>query len=112
VIVQEIKALGETYNLMTPCFGHAGDGNIHYTVLVDPEDEDQLERGERLYAEAVQRAIAVGGTATGEHGIGQGKREYLLDEHGAETVAAMRSIKAALDPNGILNPGKIFPDDG
>jgi D-lactate dehydrogenase (cytochrome) len=110
-IVKEIKALGEKYGLMTPCFGHAGDGNIHYTVLVDTDDEDQLERGERLYAEAVERALAVGGTATGEHGIGQGKRTYLLDEHGAGTVAAMQSIKDALDPNGILNPGKIFPED-
>lgn len=110
-LVKEIKALGEKYDLMTPCFGHAGDGNIHYTVLVDTDDEDQLERGEALYAEAVERAIDVGGTATGEHGIGQGKRKYLLDEHGAETVAAMQSIKDALDPNGILNPGKIFPEE-
>jgi D-lactate dehydrogenase (cytochrome) len=110
-LVREIKELGEKYDLMTPCFGHAGDGNIHYTVLVDMDNEDQLERGEKLYAEAVERAIAVGGTATGEHGIGQGKRKYLIGEHGEATVAAMRSIKDALDPNGILNPGKIFPDD-
>ena len=109
-LVKEIKQLGEKYDLMTPCFGHAGDGNIHYTVLVDMDDEDQLERGEQLYSEVVERAIEVGGTATGEHGIGQGKRQYLVSEHGQETVAAMRSITDALDPNGILNPGKIFPD--
>ncbi|MXR51254.1 FAD-binding protein [Halovenus sp. WSH3] len=109
-LVKEIKDLGEQYDLLTPCFGHAGDGNIHYTVLVDTDDEEQLRRGEQLYSEVVDRAIEVGGTATGEHGIGQGKRKYLLDEHGSETVAAMRSIKDALDPNGILNPGKIFPE--
>jgi D-lactate dehydrogenase (cytochrome) len=110
-LVKEIKALGEKYDLMTPCFGHAGDGNIHYTVLVDPTDQDQVERGEQLYAEAVERAIAVGGTATGEHGIGQCKRKYLVDEHGEATVEAMQSVKDALDPRGVLNPGKIFPEN-
>ncbi len=110
-ILGYIKSLGEEYDLLTPCFGHAGDGNIHYTALVDPEDEQQIEAGEKLYSAVVERAIEVGGTATGEHGIGQGKRKYLLAEHGAETVAAMRAIKDALDPKGILNPGKIFPDE-
>jgi len=110
-LIEEIKRLGEEYDLLAPCFGHAGDGNIHYTVLVDTDDEEQVERGEKLYSEIVERAIEVGGTATGEHGIGQGKREYLIAEHGEETVAAMRAIKEALDPAGTLNPGKIFPDD-
>ena len=110
-LIEEIKRLGEEYDLLAPCFGHAGDGNIHYTVLVDTDDEEQVARGEKLYSEIVKRAIEVGGTATGEHGIGQGKREYLIAEHGEETVAAMRGIKEALDPAGTLNPGKIFPDD-
>ena len=110
-LIEEIKRLGEEYDLLAPCFGHAGDGNIHYTVLVDTDDEEQVERGEKLYSEIVHRAIEVGGTATGEHGIGQGKREYLIAEHGEETVAAMRAIKDALDPAGTLNPGKIFPED-
>lgn len=110
-LIEEIKSLGEEYDLLAPCFGHAGDGNIHYTVMVDPDDEAEVERGETLYATIVERAIEVGGTATGEHGIGQGKRKYLVSEHGEETVSAMRAIKTALDPNGTLNPGKIFPED-
>jgi FAD/FMN-containing dehydrogenases len=108
-IIEYAKQLGAEHDLLVPCFGHAGDGNVHYTALVDPTDPDQVERGQALYADIVQRAIDVGGTATGEHGIGLGKREYLEAEHGAETVTAMRAVKNALDPDGTLNPGKIFP---
>ena len=110
-LIEFIKSLGDEESLLTPCFGHAGDGNIHYTVLVDPEDETQVAAGESLYSTVVERAIEVGGTATGEHGIGQGKRAYLEVEHGEQTVKAMRSIKDTLDPTGTLNPGKIFPPD-
>ncbi|SDK71795.1 FAD-binding oxidoreductase [Natronorubrum texcoconense] len=110
-IVHEAKRLEEEYGLLVPCFGHAGDGNLHYSVLVDPDDPEQLERGEALYKEIVERAMAIGGTSTGEHGIGQGKREYLEAEHGAGAVDAMRRVKRALDPTGTLNPGKIFPDE-
>ncbi|WP_440771211.1 FAD-binding oxidoreductase [Natronorubrum sp. DTA28] len=110
-IVHEAKRLEEEYGLAVPCFGHAGDGNLHYSVLVDPDDPEQLERGEALYKEIVEQAMAIGGTSTGEHGIGQGKREYLEAEHGAGAVDAMRRIKRALDPTGTLNPGKIFPDE-
>ncbi len=111
-VIQYAKELGEQYDLIVPCFGHAGDGNIHYTVMIDPSDPDQIEHGQELYSKVVRRAIEVGGTATGEHGIGLGKREYLVAEHGEATVRAMRAVKDALDPNGILNPGKIFPTDG
>ena len=111
-IVHEAKRLEAEYDLPVPCFGHAGDGNLHYSVLVDPDDPDQVARGERVYRELVERAIEMGGTATGEHGIGQGKRKYLEPEHGASAVEAMRSIKDALDPTGTLNPDKIFPEDG
>jgi D-lactate dehydrogenase (cytochrome) len=110
-LIQYIKDLGEEHDILSPCFGHAGDGNIHYTVLVDPTDEDELAAGEEIYRQVVERAIEVGGTATGEHGIGQGKREYMVLEHGQEGVDAMRAVKDALDPEGILNPDKIFPED-
>ncbi|WP_247000801.1 FAD-binding oxidoreductase [Halosolutus gelatinilyticus] len=109
-IVHETKRLAEEYDLLVPCFGHAGDGNLHYTVLVDRDDEATVERGERLYREIVERAIDLGGTATGEHGIGHGKREYLAAEHGEGAVEAMRRVKRALDPTDTLNPGKIFPE--
>jgi len=108
-LIEHAKGLEAEHDLLVPCFGHAGDGNVHYTVMVDPDDPDELERGEAVYTDIVRRAIAVGGTATGEHGIGLGKRRYLVEEHGEETVAAMRAVKDALDPAGILNPGKIFP---
>jgi D-lactate dehydrogenase (cytochrome) len=109
--IEYAKELAEEYDLLVPCFGHAGDGNIHYTAIIDPGNPDEIERGQKLYSEVVERAIDVGGTATGEHGIGLGKRKYLLAEHGEGGVAAMQAIKDALDPEGILNPGKIFPGD-
>jgi D-lactate dehydrogenase (cytochrome) len=109
-MVRYIKELSAEYDLLAPCFGHAGDGNVHYSVMVDPESDAERERGEEVYREIVERAIEWGGTATGEHGIGQGKREYLEAEHGPESVETMRTIKRALDPNDTLNPGKIFPE--
>jgi D-lactate dehydrogenase (cytochrome) len=108
-IIRYAKELEAEYGLPVPCFGHAGDGNLHYTVLV-PDDPDARERGERLYREVVERAIEVGGTCTGEHGIGLGKREYMDLEHGEATVEAMRRVKRAFDPNDTLNPGKLFPE--
>jgi D-lactate dehydrogenase (cytochrome) len=109
-IVHEAKRLADESDLLVPCFGHAGDGNLHYTVLVDLDDPEQVERGEALYRAVVERALELGGTATGEHGIGTGKQRYLEPEHGAGAVETMRTIKRALDPTDTLNPGKIFPE--
>ncbi len=109
-IVRETKRLADEYDLLVPCFGHAGDGNLHYSVLVDPDDPAHRTRGEDLYREIVALAIELGGTATGEHGIGEGKQRYLEPEHGAGAVEAMRAVKRALDPTDTLNPGKIFPE--
>jgi D-lactate dehydrogenase (cytochrome) len=109
-LIRYAKDRGEEYDLIVPTFGHAGDGNVHYTVLVDPDDEAMVERGGEIYEQIVDYAIELGGTATGEHGVGLGKRKFLEREHGEATVEAMRAIKRALDPNGILNPGKIFPE--
>jgi D-lactate dehydrogenase (cytochrome) len=109
-IIRYAKDRGDEHGLDVPCFGHAGDGNVHYNVLVDPNDEDELVAGRELSDAVVQRAIDFGGTSTGEHGIGQGKREHMVPEHGENSVQAMRAIKRALDPKDTLNPGKIFPE--
>ncbi|WP_435358935.1 FAD-binding oxidoreductase [Haloarchaeobius sp. DFWS5] len=109
-IVRYAKELAEEYDLLIPCFGHAGDGNVHYSVLVDQNDREEVARGERAYAEIVEFAIDCGGTSTGEHGIGLGKREFLVREYGEASVEAMRKVKRALDPTDTLNPGKMFPE--
>ena len=88
--------------------GHVGDGNFHQMVLYDPADPQGLERAWDMDRRIVERGLALGGTCSGEHGIGLGKREFLEREHGAEALAVMRSLKTTLDPKGILNPGKIF----
>jgi D-lactate dehydrogenase (cytochrome) len=90
--------------------GHVADGNFHWICPVDVSSEEELDALRAFVDRMVVRALAVGGTCTGEHGIGIGKREYLAEQTGAEAVAAMRAIKRALDPQGILNPGKVLPD--
>ncbi len=91
-------------------FGHVGDGNFHLVVLVDPDNEKEMAEAAWISQRVAERAIAMEGTCTGEHGIGLGKRKYLALEHGAEAVAVMGAIKAALDPQNLLNPGKILPE--
>ena len=94
--------------LTAPICGHVGDGNFHTVILVDDKDPAALERAWELDKAIVHRALKLGGTCSGEHGIGIGKREFLELEHGPEALAVMRSIKQTLDPKGILNPGKMF----
>jgi D-lactate dehydrogenase (cytochrome) len=95
--------------LTAPIVGHVGDGNFHAAILVRPGDEEALARAWALDRKIVTRGLALGGTCSGEHGIGIHKREFLEAEHGASALAVMRTIKAALDPKGILNPGKLLP---
>lgn len=110
-LVRKAKALGAEYGLAVPCFGHAGDGNVHFSIMADPDDEGEVEAAHELYKRLTASALEFDGTVTGEHGIGVGKRDHLVAEHGESGVAAMRAVKQALDPEGILNPGKIFPDE-
>ena len=94
--------------LIAPIVGHVGDGNFHLTLLVDM-DEPRRGRGAKAFIERlVERALAMDGTCTGEHGIGQGKMKYLLSRAWRAALEVMRAIKQALDPLDIMNPGKIF----
>ena len=95
--------------LLAPIVGHVGDGNFHVIMLFDPENTSELETALSVHDRLVRRALTMGGTCTGEHGVGYGKLPYMRAEHDADALAAMRSIKDALDPKGILNPGKLVP---
>ena len=90
-------------------FGHVGDGNFHLVVLVDTDNPKEMEEAAWISRRVVERAIAMEGTCTGEHGVGLGKKKYLVAEHGEVAVDVMRAVKAALDPCGLLNPGKVLP---
>jgi D-lactate dehydrogenase (cytochrome) len=109
-IVEEVTAVSEELDLLTPCVGHSGDGNLHYTPLVEADDEDAWDRADELNERIVEETLRLGGTATGEHGVGQGKRKFMRREHGA-ALDLMRTIKETIDPEGIMNPGKVFPEE-
>ena len=96
------------HGLTAPIVGHVGDGNFHVCVLVDPGDPEDIARAEAFHGRLVQRALAHGGTCTGEHGVGYGKTRFLASEHGPAGVEMMRAVKRALDPHGIFNPGKVI----
>jgi D-lactate dehydrogenase (cytochrome) len=105
--IAQTKADLDESGLLAPIVGHVGDGNFHLAILVDPDDPDELARAKALNDRLVRRAIAMDGTCTGEHGVGYGKSAFLELEHGPAGVAMMRSIKSALDPDGLFNPGKV-----
>ena len=102
--VKEADASGLPYFLV----GHVGDGNFHFGYLLDPDDPKEREVAEDLNDKLVHRALSLGGTCTGEHGVGLHKMGFLVDETGVGAVDMMRTIKRALDPKNIMNPGKIF----
>ncbi len=106
-VVATQRDIDET-GLVAPIVGHVGDGNFHVGILADDGDPAEMARVEGFLERLVGRALAMEGTCTGEHGVGQGKAKYLLEEHDPAALAAMRAIKDALDPLGIMNPGKIF----
>jgi len=105
--VNATQAATAELNLVAPILGHVGDGNFHLSLLVDMADADEVKRAGILMQRVVELALSMDGTCTGEHGVGQGKMKYLLAEHGAPALAAMAAIKRALDPQNIMNPGKI-----
>jgi glycolate oxidase len=107
----EIERLTAKYGLKVGTFGHAGDGNLHPTVLCDERDSDEMQRAHAFYDDLYDQVLAWGGTVSGEHGIGLAKKEYLARQIGPGGVKVMKRIKDAFDPKGLLNPGKIFTDD-
>jgi len=94
--------------LLAPIVGHVGDGNFHLAMILDPDDKEEIKLAHGLNDKMIKRVLAMGGTCSGEHGVGMGKIEYMEDEHG-EGVNVMRQIKQALDPDNIMNPGKMLP---
>ncbi len=104
--IAETQADLETSPVTAPLVGHVGDGNFHLVYLIDPDDAHEIAEAKRLNERMVMRALAMDGTCTGEHGVGHGKLDFLLAEHG-DAVSVMRAIKMALDPHNLMNPGKV-----
>ena len=107
-MVKAINEIAETYGLSICTFGHAGDGNLHPTCTTDIRNTEEMERVEKAFAAIFEKAIELGGTITGEHGVGIVKAPYLEMKLKTEGITAMKAIKQALDPQNLLNPGKIF----
>ncbi len=108
--IAETRKDNAASSLSVGLIGHVGDGNFHQVYLVDPENPAEMAEAQRLNERMVLRALAMGGTCTGEHGVGYGKLKFLKAEHG-EAVSVMRAIKAALDPHNLMNPGKMIPSE-
>lgn len=107
-MVQQVNRIAEKYGLQICTFGHAGDGNLHPTCMTDARDEEEIERVENAFAEIFAAAIDLGGTITGEHGVGLAKAPYLEWKVGKTGIEVMKGIKKAFDPHNLMNPGKIF----
>lgn len=110
-MVRAIDDIAEKYDVKICTFGHAGDGNLHPTCITDARNQEEMQRVEQAFEEIFEKAIALGGTITGEHGVGEVKAPYLEMKIGTAGVDIMKQLKQAFDPNGILNPGKIFAKD-
>jgi D-lactate dehydrogenase (cytochrome) len=108
--VLQAQDMIKSFNLTAPIVGHVGDGNYHVFFILDEKDEDGWAKAKEVNQKMIDFALSVGGTCTGEHGIGLGKRDDLVNEHGESAIDVMRLIKTALDPKGIMNPHKIFKD--
>lgn len=104
-----VDGIRAKYGLRIPCFGHVGDGNIHVNIMVTPGDAEEIRRAHDAEGELFRGVVALEGSISGEHGIGFAKKKYMELELSKDTIDAMRRVKLALDPHGILNPGKMFP---
>jgi len=108
-LITGVERISKERGVVIASFGHAGDGNIHVNIMVDKDDAKEMAAGLDAVREVFELTLSLGGTISGEHGVGTTKMPYIDMELGAASVDAMRRIKEALDPRGILNPGKIFP---
>lgn len=108
LLIEKVNELAQKYDLLVGIFGHAGDGNMHPTVLTDERDKDEIARVEFFFDELYDETIKLGGTITGEHGIGLAKKKYLSKFINSPALKMMQQIKKAIDPNNVLNPNKIF----
>ncbi|MFN3715235.1 MAG: FAD-binding oxidoreductase, partial [Thiobacillus sp.] len=108
--VDFIDETAETLRLPIVSFGHAGNGNLHVNLMVHPDDADEMARAHDALDAIMSRVLELGGTLSGEHGIGTEKRRFVPREIDAPTLALMRAIKQQFDPRGLLNPGKLFPE--
>ena len=108
-LVAGVEALARAQALPIVVFGHAGNGNLHVNIMYHPDDAGEDARARAALADLFGLVLALGGTLSGEHGIGVAKRDWMQRAFDAPTLAAMRAVKSALDPDGILNPGKVLP---
>lgn len=109
-MVKAINEIAEKYNIQICTFGHAGDGNLHPTVPTDARNKEEFTKVQKAFSEIFKKAVELGGTITGEHGVGAMKAPYLKLKVGKEGIQAMKNIKQSFDPNNIMNPGKIFTE--
>ncbi|MBI5233377.1 MAG: FAD-binding protein [Deltaproteobacteria bacterium] len=107
-LIEGVKNIGKVRGIAIPCFGHAGDGNIHVNVMIDRNDHEDLERGKAAVEDIFNLTLSLNGTISGEHGVGMTKVPYLDMELKPDVLSLMKRIKDVFDPKGILNPGKIF----
>lgn len=110
-MIRRIREIALAHDLLIPVFGHAGDGNLHPNILCDRRDSKEVARVREAAREIFEAAVALGGTLSGEHGIGVLKKQFMELDLGPQALDVMRRIKAAIDPHGLMNPGKVFPDD-
>lgn len=109
-LIEGLRTLSARYEIPVVNFGHAGNGNVHVNLLIDPENAPQMRRAARCLDEVFGLVLALDGTLSGEHGVGLSKRDFVVRELSLEALTLMRGIKHQFDPNGILNPGKVWPD--
>ena len=106
-LIGRVRAIGARYGLPTACYGHAGDGNLHVNLLFGSAEE--RAKGHKAVEDVLQAALDLGGTITGEHGVGLAKRAFLAREQSRDVIELQRRLKRAFDPDNLLNPGKILP---